>query len=171
MIKGESKYYLAEKDRRYAIFDIKGNQITPEWFDYIRKDGLVRGQSPYYIAKKDGKYAIFDKDGNMITPEWFDYIWEDGLVNGECDYYIACNKDKCAVYHKSGKKVSEDFSIDYMKEVLKVNFNENLGIVEVRDRNGLYGLPKKSIKSIDFNPVYPFKEEIIDYTKLLNIWK
>jgi hypothetical protein len=24
-------------------------------------------------------------------------------------------------------------------------------------------------ESIDFNPVYPFKEEIIDYTKLLNI--
>jgi hypothetical protein len=27
----------------------------------------------------------------------------------------------------------------------------------------------RTVKTIEFNPVYPFKEEIIDYKKLLNI--
>ncbi|MGC8944042.1 MAG: hypothetical protein ACP5KX_08075, partial [Caldisericia bacterium] len=84
------------------------------------------------------------------------------LVKGECDYYIACKNKKCAVYHKNGQKVSKNFSKKYVKNSDKITFNENLGIVEIEKYN-------EPVISIDFNPVYPFKEEIIDYTKLLNI--
>jgi hypothetical protein len=154
------KYSLEVKDNnKVAIFDEKGNQIT-QWYDMILPEGLLNGQSEYYVAVSEIngeiKSAIFDVNGKMITPEWFDFIYTFGLVEGQSDYYIACNKGQCAVYHKSGKKVSEEFPKDYMN-TLDVDFNDNLGIVEIGSR------------SIDFNPVYPFKEEIIDYTKLLNI--
>ncbi|MGC8901712.1 MAG: hypothetical protein ACP5OF_09680, partial [bacterium] len=34
LIKGESDYFVAEKDEKEAIFDDNGNQIS-EWFDRI----------------------------------------------------------------------------------------------------------------------------------------
>jgi hypothetical protein len=165
LIKGQSPYYKVKKGNRTAIFDKDGNQIT-KWFYRISSYGLVSGESDLYIAnatKKDGKWAIFNKDGKMISPEWFDRIYEDELVNGQGHYFIACNDNNCAVYYKDGKKVSDDFSRNYIKKAEKINFNENLGIVELFDKN------ENLIESIDFNPIYPFKEEIIDYTKLLNI--
>jgi hypothetical protein len=137
--------------------------VSPDWFDRIYLDGLVKGQSNLYLAEKNGKYFIFDESGNQISPQWFDRIYSDGLVEGKSDYYIACNENTCAVYHKSGKKVSEDFSRNYIKKAEKITFNENLGIVELFNKNG------NLVKTIEFNPIYPFKEEIIDYTKLLNI--
>jgi hypothetical protein len=42
-----------------------------------------------------------------------------------------------------------------------MTFNENLGELKIKSFGGI-------VKSIDFNPVYPFKENLIDYTKLLN---
>jgi hypothetical protein len=170
---------IRREDGRYAIFDENGNMISPEWFDYVDSCGLVKGQSSLYLARKDeewemfdvygnliskernSKWAIFDKDGNQIT-DWFDYIYEYGLLRGECDYYISCNGEECAVYHKNGQKVSDDFPEEYVMQSEKVVFNENLGILEMTDYDG-------NINAIHFNPVYPFKEEIIDYTKLLNI--
>ncbi len=121
----------------------------------------------YKIVKEDGKYAIFDESGNRIS-EWFDWIYPDGLVEGKSDYYIACNGNAfsgntCAVYHKNGKKVSEDFPEEYLG-CAQITFNDNFGIVEV-----VSIFDTDLITTIDFNPVYPFKEEIIDYTKLLNI--
>ncbi|MGC9133647.1 MAG: hypothetical protein ACP5GJ_04575, partial [Nanopusillaceae archaeon] len=95
-------------------------------------------------------------------PEWFDEISPFGLVKGESDYFIACNTKNCAVYYKNGQKVSKNFSKKYVKNSNKITFNENLGIVEIEKYD-------RTVISIDFNPIYPFKEEIIDYTKLLNI--
>jgi hypothetical protein len=161
LVKGESRYYVAKKDGKQAIFDKDGNQISP-WYDWIEKDGLIRGLSKYYIAQKDKKWAIFDIDGNQIS-DWFDYIYPYGLVRGESDYYMAWSREGCAVYYKDGQKVSDYFPEEYLRISEKIVFNENLGIVEIKDGNG------QTRKSIDFNPVYPFKEEIIDYTKLLNI--
>jgi hypothetical protein len=161
---GQSKYYIVSKGwEDVAIFDINGNQITKECFNWIYSYGLVEGKSEYYLAKRDGRWAIFDKDGNMITPEWFDEVFSISFVEGEIDYYIARKNDVCAVYYKDGKKVSDDFPIEEIKKAEKINFNENLGVVELFDEN------ENLIESIDFNPVYPFKEELIDYTKLLNI--
>ncbi|MGC8767666.1 MAG: hypothetical protein ACP5QP_08285, partial [Brevinematia bacterium] len=77
-------------------------------------------------------------------------------------YFITCDGNTCAVYHKDGKKFSNDFSIK-SEEIKNAKINENLGIAELFNGKG------NLVKSIDFNPVYPFKEEIIDYTKLLNI--
>jgi hypothetical protein len=161
LIEGQSRYYIAKKSDKYAIFDINGNMITPEWFDGMYLSGLVEGQSNYYIAKKGKKVAIFDISGNRIT-EWFDYVSSAGLVKGESDYFIACNKDTCAVHYKNGKKVSDDFPIEKIFSVREITFNDELGIVEIETYDG-------KRKSIEFNLVYPFKEEIIDYTKLLNI--
>ncbi len=163
LVRGQSNLYVALKDGKSAIFDENGNMITPEWFDGVFPFGLVVGRSNYYFAVKDNKLAIFDKDGNMITPGWFNWIFPNGLVEGECDYYLACNSKTCAVYHKDGQKVSEDFSIVYLKGVESVRFNESLGIVNMFDEDF------KLIKTIEFKPVYPDKDETIDYTKPPNI--
>jgi hypothetical protein len=93
------------EDDKYAVFDVNGKMISPDWFDWIREDGLVKGGSPYYIAVKDGKKAIFDKYGNQIT-EWFDGIWLDGLVRGESEYYIASKHGRWAIFHKDGSQIS-----------------------------------------------------------------
>ena len=164
LFEGKSVYYAAKKNGKVAIFDVNGNMITPEWFDMVDAHSLIMGKSNYYIARKNNKYAIFDKDRNQIS-QWFDYIWGSGLVSGDSDYYIACKDKTCAVYHKNGQKVSDDFSIKYFDliGVYKATFNEDIGIVEIKDSEG------NLVKTVDFNPVYPFKEEIIDYTKLLNI--
>jgi hypothetical protein len=162
LVSGQSKYYIAKanKGEKFAVYDVYGNQISPEMFDMVFPEGLLKGQSEYYIAVSEIngeiKFAIFDVNGNQITKGWFDWVYTFGLVEGKSDYYIACNGDNCAVYHKNGQKVSEEFPKDYMN-TLDVNFNDSLGVVEIGSR------------SIDFNPVCPFKEEIIDYTKLLNI--
>ncbi|MGC8751896.1 hypothetical protein, partial [Hydrotalea sp.] len=79
LVKGESKYYIAEKDGKEAVFDISGRMISPEWFDYVNSFlGLVAGQSKYCIARenKNMKYIIFDENGRIITPDWFDEIKE-----------------------------------------------------------------------------------------------
>jgi hypothetical protein len=158
LVGGRSIYYITRKGWKEAIFDVNGNRIT-DFYSEIYPDGLIKGQSNLYIERKDGKEAIFDVKGNQIT-QWFDTVSPYGLVEGKSDYYIACNGDTCAVYYKDGRKVSEDFFEKYIK-FNEIIINENLGIVEI----------KKSHETItiDFNPVYPFKEEIIDYTKLLNI--
>ncbi|MGC8771810.1 MAG: hypothetical protein ACP5Q5_11240 [Brevinematia bacterium] len=158
------KYKIRRENGKIAIFDENGNRIS-DWYDEIILTGLVRGESDYYVVIEDGEWAIFDVYGKQISSK-FEYIYMEGLVKGECDYYIACdNRYNCAVYHKDGKKVSDDFDslIWVFKDIYDVTFNENLGIVEMFDEN------ENLIESIDFNPVYPFKEEIIDYTKLLNI--
>jgi antitoxin component YwqK of YwqJK toxin-antitoxin module len=160
LVRDESNYYIASENGKYAIFDVDGNQIS-QWFDFIKPFGLVEGKSKYYLVREDGKMAIFDKNGKRIT-EWFDDISPFGLVKEESDYYIACNEGNCAIYHKDGKKVSEDFSLENIEDIIKATFNEDLGIVEMRI---LYDEPK----TVEFNPVYPFKENLIDYTKLLNI--
>ena len=162
LVEGQSNYYIAKENKgeKFAVYDVYGNQISPEMFDLVFPEGLLKGQSKYYVAVSEIngeiKSAKCDVNGNQITPEWFDFIYTFGLVEGKSDYYIACNGNNCAIYHKNGQKVSEEFPKGYMN-TLDVNFNDSLGVVEIGSR------------SIDFNPVYPFKEEIIDYTKLLNI--
>ncbi len=161
LIRGQSIYYIARKDGKEAIFDVYGHQIS-EWFDRINPNGLISGKSDYYIAKKNGKQAIFDISGKRIT-KWFNRVFSYGLVRGESDYFIACKGSKCAVYYKDGKRVSDDIPSKHIKGgIYRATFNENIGIVEIK----MFGC--KPI-TIEFSPIYPFKEEIIDYTKLLNI--
>jgi antitoxin component YwqK of YwqJK toxin-antitoxin module len=168
LVKGDSEYYVVKKDGKYAIFNKYGKMISPEWFDFIFPFGLVLRESDYYVVVKDNKksnkfaMAIFDENGNRIS-EWYSWIYSDGLVKGESDYYLACNGEECAIYHKNGQKVSEDFSREEIKDVKSITFNNKLGIVELfNNKNG------NLIKSIEFYPVIQ-REEIIDYTKLLNI--
>ncbi|MGC8929797.1 MAG: hypothetical protein ACP5OZ_04695, partial [Candidatus Woesearchaeota archaeon] len=35
LVWGESEYYLAKKDYKWAIFHKDGRMITPDWFYYI----------------------------------------------------------------------------------------------------------------------------------------
>jgi hypothetical protein len=139
------RYEIRREDRKEAIFDENGNRIS-DWFDWIDTNGLVKGESEYYRAGKDKKVAIFDVYGNKIT-DWFDWIYPHGLVKGECDYYIACKNKNCAVYHKNGQKVSKDFSMENVFSIEKMNFIDNFGIVEVRNRD-------RTVETIEFKLIY-----------------
>jgi len=160
LIRGQSRYYIAKKNKKMAIFDKNGDRIS-NWFDEIYSVGLVKGESDYYIVRENGKDAIFDKEGSQIS-QWHDWIFSYGLVEGKSDYYITCKDKKCAVYYKNGQKVSDDLIIVHLEELENVIFNENLGIAEMFSENG------KLLETIEFSPVI-HREEIIDYTKLLNI--
>ncbi|MGC8735029.1 MAG: hypothetical protein ACP5RD_08415, partial [bacterium] len=69
LVRGESDYYIARKNWKFAIFDKDGRMISPEWLDWIDRHGLVKGQHRYYVAMKNGEFVIFDKEGNMTTFE------------------------------------------------------------------------------------------------------
>ncbi|MGC8942454.1 MAG: hypothetical protein ACP5KF_07335, partial [Sulfurihydrogenibium sp.] len=145
----------------YAIFHKNGEQIS-KWYLEISNEGLIDGRSDYYIAG-DSFIAIFHKDGRQISDEFGD-IYPFGLVTGESDYYLAGKGGQYAIYHKSGKKVSEDIKITGF--IKSIEFDEGRGIAEITledKKNNIF------VKTVEFDPVYPFKEEIIDYTKLLNI--
>jgi hypothetical protein len=58
------------------------------------------------------------------------------LLKGESNYYLGCNKDTCAVYYKGGQKVSDDFSREDIRQEEKITFNDDLGIVEIFDKDG-----------------------------------
>ena len=103
--KGETEYFVVEKDQLVqAIFNKNGKRIS-DWFDFIFDYGLIYGQSDYYMAEKNGKYAIFHKNGRQIT-DWFDKIFPDGLVKGETDYYLAGKDGKYTIFDKDGKQIS-----------------------------------------------------------------
>jgi hypothetical protein len=164
LVEGESEYYIAGSDDWEAIFHLDGRQIS-DWFEYIDKDGLVKGGRNLYIAG-DKKYAIFDENGNMITPERFIGIMLAPSFfskDSKEEYYIGIGEKKWAIYHISGEKVSKDFSNKDLRKVEEIRFDNINGILELLDENG------SLIKEVKFDPVFRFKEEIIDYTKLLNI--
>ncbi|MGC8735024.1 MAG: hypothetical protein ACP5RD_08390, partial [bacterium] len=151
-----NEYYIfSERDKRFITTAIE-----------FEADKFLEGKSDYFIIRDviDNylKYAIFNKDGNQIS-EWFDEIKEDGLVKGESEYYIAKKKGKYAIYYKDGQKVSDDFSEKHLRDVYRITFNDKLGMVE------LYSKKLKKLRSIEFQPVPLYREEYLDYTKLLNI--
>jgi hypothetical protein len=94
------------KDKKEAIFDKNGKQVS-DWFDYIeRYYDLVTGKSDYYIAKENGKEAIFHKDGRQIS-DWFDWFRIYGLTRGESNYYIAVKDGKEAIFNEDGHQISD----------------------------------------------------------------
>jgi hypothetical protein len=131
--------------------------VSPEWFDNVYRDGLIDGESPYYIARQNGRLAIFDVYGYQIS-DWHDDILPNGLVRGESDnYYIACNGKTCAVYYYY-RKVSDNFPSQTIWNASHITFNDR-GFIELEGRDGELFIPFKPFR----------REEIIDYTKLLNI--
>jgi hypothetical protein len=171
LVEGKSIYYIVGTgDDWFAIYDVYGRRITPQWFDYVWPEGLVEGQREIYIAQSGKRYptfAIFDVNGNMITPKWFLGIMYKNLFfkDGE-EYYIGIEKVgeeklKWAIYHLSGKKVSKYYTYT-IRNVEDLNFDTLTGTLEIRYKNG-------KTRKIDFEPIQPIREEIIDYTKLLNI--
>ncbi|MGC9006722.1 MAG: hypothetical protein ACP5JX_04015, partial [Sulfurihydrogenibium sp.] len=109
LVKGQSPYYIAEKDGKWAIFDKDGNMITPGWFKFVYEDGLVEGTKNFYLAvREDEKYAIFDVNGNMLTQEWYDYIDTLDLFKEEGEeVYIAEKDGKRAIFDIDGNQLTK----------------------------------------------------------------
>jgi hypothetical protein len=198
LVKGQSNYYIAMRNRKWAIFDFDGNMITPKWFDYVSSFGLVEGRSDYYLVLKDNKMAIFDKDGNRIS-DWFDEISGYALLKGESPYYMARKNGKWAIFDINGYQITPEWFDQiysgglyyiacnrvYDKHICAVyhidgqkvseDFSLDIGHViniTFNENLGIVEIEKKYNKKpqvIEFNPVIRKKEEFLDYTKLLNI--
>jgi len=139
------KYKVITKDRKQAVFDEKGKQVSPEWFDYILNEGVLKGESRYYIARKDWKYAVFDVDGKQITP-WHDEILPWGLVSGDSDYYIARNVDGEAIFYKDGTQISEWFNYVSRNGLIR-NMSDCFIVQNERNKYAIYCLDKESNKA------------------------
>jgi antitoxin component YwqK of YwqJK toxin-antitoxin module len=69
LLKGESDYYIASRDRKDAIFDKEGRQIS-QWFKFIHHSGLVEGKCDYYIACDKGSCAVYHKNGQKVSEDF-----------------------------------------------------------------------------------------------------
>jgi hypothetical protein len=165
LIDGRSNYYIAKRKTKFAIFHKDGYQVS-DWFSRIEPYGLILGEGNLYIARKNRKYAIFDLNKNQIS-DWFNGILTSPFFfqDDKEEYYIGIIKNKWAIYHISGKKVSKDFPVKELNllNVEEIRFDNNNGILGLFDEDGIL------IKKFEFDPIYPFKENLPDYTKLLNI--
>ncbi|MGC8869394.1 MAG: hypothetical protein ACP5P7_07035 [Sulfurihydrogenibium sp.] len=162
--------YIASSNDGFAFFDLKGNQLS-DWLDgfFIGVEGFIthlegitfkikknpKAKYNLYIGMKDNKYAIFDFNGKQLS-DWFDGILTNLLSSLEDKYYIGILNKEWAIYDLDGRPVSRDFSIELLENVEEIRFDK--GILELFDRDG------NLINRIKF-----YKEDFLDYTKLLNI--
>lgn len=141
-LQGESDYFIVKNNYlKEAIFDKSGNQIS-DWYNQIKRNGLVDGESDYYIADKNDKEAIFHKDGKQIT-DWFDWIVPFGLVNGKSEYYIAKKGDKETVFNKDNKQVTDWFDHIYPEGLVTGESN-----YYIAEKNGKYAIFRKDSQRI-----------------------
>ncbi len=130
-------FYLAKINKKWYMYDYSGHQIpfnfkklSLEWFDEIKP---LTGD--LYLFRKDWKYAIFNyKTGEKLS-DWFDGILTN-LLFSEDKYYIGIKGKEWAIYDLDGRPVSRDFSIEILKDVKEIRFDNEKGILELLDENG-----------------------------------
>jgi hypothetical protein len=151
-LQGQSNYFIVRNDDlKETIFDKSGKQIS-DWYNQIKRDGLVDGKSDYYIAEKNGKEAIFYKDGKQITG-WFDWIVPFGLVDGQSEYYIAKEDDKEAIFNKDGKQITDWFDHIYQEGLVTGESN-----YYIAEENNKYAIFHKDGQQITdwYDYIYPY---------------
>jgi len=114
LLKGQSNFFKARKDGKWAIYEYKNGQVikVTDDFDDIGEYGLAKGESNYFVARENGKESIYQyKDGivQKITDD-FDDIMEYGLVEGKSNFILIELNGNPSVYHKFlNKKNSKKF--------------------------------------------------------------
>jgi len=63
LVQGQSNYFIAEKDRKQAIYEYKNGQIIKITKDFkrISINGLIQGMSNYFKVEDNGNDTIYHK--------------------------------------------------------------------------------------------------------------
>ena len=120
-----------EKDGKYGLIDMAGEEIVKPKYDEISSLGYKQGQ---ILIKEKEKYGIIDSQGNTIIKPIFDSIQSD-------QYYT--DQDK---YEKSGYIVCETTEDGYRygyydyegSKILDNDYNEIVRIAKVSGTDDIY---------------------------------
>ena len=120
-----------EKDGKYGLIDMAGEEIVKPKYDEISSLGYKQGQ---ILIKEKEKYGIIDSQGNTIIKPIFDSIQSD-------QYYT--DQDK---YEKSGYIVYETTEDGYRygyydyegSKILDNDYNEIVRIAKVSGTDDIY---------------------------------
>lgn len=130
LVKGESDYFLATKDKvkdkpdylkhlknvKWAIYD-KNFERKTDFHSWIHTAGLVKGQSPYYKVEENKMEALFTLQGQKT--EFFEKIRDRGALTGESNYFWGKKNGKFAIYDiNTGEKLTEDFKSSVLAGVI-----------------------------------------------------
>jgi len=63
LVLGESNYFIAYKDGKYAIYEYKDSEIIKitDYFNRISVNGLVSGKSNYFLIRENNRYFTCHK--------------------------------------------------------------------------------------------------------------
>jgi hypothetical protein len=139
--KNQSPYYIGVNNGKMAIFDKNGNMISQGWFKFIFPQGLVEGGKELYAAlREDNKMTIFDVNGEQRIP-WFDIVYPLNSFRKEGEeVFLAIQDGNMAIFDENGNQLTEwqrsKIFIDNLHNIQNIKYHENLGILEITDKQG-----------------------------------
>jgi hypothetical protein len=143
LVKGEGEIYVAiREDGKWAVYDVNGKQVSPEEFDVVIPLVFLEKEAEgKYLAVKDDKMAIFDLDGNQLT-EWqklkTDFTDFLEMFKKEIAKIatIGLSADRDEAKPKTSQKIEGTVYIASENKWVNVKYYENLGILEISNKQG-----------------------------------
>ena len=126
-----------EKDGKYGLLDMSGEEVVKPKYDEISSLGYKQGE---ILVKEEDKYGILDSQGNTIIRTIFDSIQSDQYYTEQDGYeksgYIVCETTeegyRYGYYDYEGSKVLDN------------EYNEIVRIAEVSGTNDIYLIASKN---------------------------
>lgn len=135
----QNTFYLAEKDKKWELFDSLGQLVFNEPFDeayILRKHSLVK-------LKVNGKFGLFNIDGKMVIPFMYDDIY-----NPSEELIAVKNNDKWGFVNLNNKVIIP-FSYDEV-----TNFSNGLSRVKIGDKYNLVNKNNELTFPVNLKSVY-----------------
>lgn len=140
-----------EKDGKYGLIDMTGEEIVKPKYDEISSLGYKQGQ---ILIKEKEKYGIIDSQGNTIIKPIFDSIQSDQYYTDQDKYeksgYIVCETTedgyRYGYYDYEGSKILDN---DYNEIVRIAKVSGTDDIYLIASENGQAGVFVNNNKIID----------------------
>lgn len=140
-----------EKDGKYGLIDMVGEEIVKPKYDEISSLGYKQGQ---ILIKEKEKYGIIDSQGNTIIKPIFDSIQSDQYYTDQDKYeksgYIVCETTedgyRYGYYDYEGSKILDN---DYNEIVRIAKVSGTDDIYLIASENGQAGVFVNNNKIID----------------------
>ena len=140
-----------EKDGKYGLIDMVGEEIIKPKYDEISSLGYKQGQ---ILIKEKEKYGIIDSQGNTIIKPIFDSIQSDQYYTDQDKYeksgYIVCETTedgyRYGYYDYEGSKILDN---DYNEIVRIAKVSGTDDIYLIASENGQAGVFVNNNKIID----------------------
>ena len=140
-----------EKDGKYGLIDMAGEEIVKPKYDEISSLGYKQGQ---ILIKEKEKYGIIDSQGNTIIKPIFDSIQSDQYYTDQDKYeksgYIVCETTedgyRYGYYDYEGSKILDN---DYNEIVRIAKVSGTDDIYLIASENGQAGVFVNNNKIID----------------------